>query len=238
MDLGLENKIDLVTGGSRGIGREIALSFAAEGARLAVTYHSERAEAERVAAQAADGIAVAMDLELPATIGAAIDEVVAHHGGIDVLVVNAVRWPAENSERFEDQSPGEWRAVLRANLEGAFETVHRSLPAMRSRAWGRVVFVSSEIAESGYPTVWPYAAAKAGLHGFARTLAWDLGRDGVLVNVVAAGGIRNGKQSPQHTPGTARSRRAPCAPAEDVDGTRCCAHGRVARIRREHKHHG
>jgi NAD(P)-dependent dehydrogenase (short-subunit alcohol dehydrogenase family) len=126
MDLGLENKIDLVTGGSRGIGREIALSFAAEGARHAVTYHRERAEAERVAAQAADGIAVAMDLEQPATMGAAVEAVVARYGGIDVLVVNAVRWPR--------RTPSASRTRVPANCGRCFEQTSR---ARSKRCTGR-----------------------------------------------------------------------------------------------------
>jgi NAD(P)-dependent dehydrogenase (short-subunit alcohol dehydrogenase family) len=181
VDRGLDGKVVLVTGGSAGIGRAVATAYAAEGAQVAVTYREQRAKAEQV------GFAVHADLERPETIDAAVAQVVERFGGIDVLVVNAVRWPRDRSARFEDQEPEEWRALLRANLEGAFATVRAVLPAMRRRDWGRIVFLSSGIAEEGIPIAWGYAAAKAGLHGFARTLAWDLGGDDILVNVVGTG---------------------------------------------------
>jgi NAD(P)-dependent dehydrogenase (short-subunit alcohol dehydrogenase family) len=177
----LKRKVVLVTGGSAGIGRAVAAAYAAEGADVAVTYHEQREAAERA------GFAVHADLEQPETIDAAAAAVVARFGGIDVLVVNAVRWPRDSSARFEDQPPEEWRALLRANLEGAFATVRAVLPAMRGRDWGRIVFLSSGIAEEGIPITWGYAAAKAGLHGFARTLAWELGGEGILVNVIGTG---------------------------------------------------
>lgn len=107
-----------------------------------------------------------------------------------MLVVNAVRWPRVRNDRLEEQPPEEWESLLRANLEGAFAVVRAALPALREREWDRIVLMSSGIAEEGHPVTWGYAAAKAGLLGLARTLAWDAGRDGVLVNVVGTGFTR------------------------------------------------
>jgi 3-oxoacyl-[acyl-carrier protein] reductase len=188
MDLGLNGRTALVTGGSNGIGRAIALGLGAEGANVALTYRSD-ADAAASAVDAIDGDAIALplDLEDTASIEAAVAATVDRFGGIDVLVVNAVRWPTARADRFEELPPEEWQSVLRANLEGAFATVRAVLPSMRGRELGRIVMMSSGIAEEGYPATWPYGAAKAGLHGFARTLAWDLGADGILVNVVGTG---------------------------------------------------
>jgi NAD(P)-dependent dehydrogenase (short-subunit alcohol dehydrogenase family) len=185
MDTGLAEKRVLITGATSGIGRATAEAFAAEGARVAVTYHVHREAAEEVA-----DIAVPLDLERPETVEPAVAAAVERLGGLDVLVVNAVRWPRTFDDRFEEQPRGEWEALLRANLEGAFAVVHAALPTLREREWARIVLLSSGIAEEGHPTTWGYAAAKAGLVGLARTLAWDAGRDGVLVNVVGTGFTR------------------------------------------------
>lgn len=185
MDTGLTDKAVLVTGGTSGIGMATAQAFAAENARVAVTYNVNREAAEAIAE-----VAVHLDLERPETIEGAVAEVVERLGGLDVLVVNAVRWPRVRNDRLEEQPPEEWESLLRANLEGAFAVVRAALPALREREWGRIVLMSSGIAEEGHPVTWGYAAAKAGLLGLARTLAWDAGRDGVLVNVVGTGFTR------------------------------------------------
>ena len=165
----------LVTGGTGGIGREITRAFTGDGARVAITSRTG---------------AVPLDLEdlstVPGAVAAALDEL----GGLDTLVVNAVRWPAERSERFEDLPADEWRAVLRANIEGAFAVTQAALPALRVSGRGRIVLISSGAAEEGQPVAPHYVAAKAALHGFGRALAWDAGGDGVLTNVVAVGFTR------------------------------------------------
>jgi NAD(P)-dependent dehydrogenase (short-subunit alcohol dehydrogenase family) len=185
VDTGLTGKAVLVTGGTSGIGKATAHAFSAEGARVAVTYHVNREAAEE-----AGEVAVHLDLERPATIEDAVAEVIERLGGLDVLVVNAVRWPRVRNDRLEQQPREEWESLLRANLEGAFALVGAALPELREREWGRIVLISSGIAEEGHPVTWGYAAAKAGLVGLARTLAWDAGRDGVLVNVVGTGFTR------------------------------------------------
>jgi 3-oxoacyl-[acyl-carrier protein] reductase len=181
-----------VTGGSGGIGRAIAASFIAAGATVAATSRSGRVPA------ATHG--VAMELEQPDSISAAMAEGERLLGGLDTLVVNAVRWPAGFAERFEAIDPTEWRAVLRANTEGAFSVVQAALPALRASAAGRIVLISSGAAEEGHPPAPHYIAAKAALHGLCRALAWDAGRDGVLVNVIAAGFTRTATNSERFGP--------------------------------------
>ncbi|SOD63416.1 3-oxoacyl-[acyl-carrier protein] reductase [Streptomyces zhaozhouensis] len=195
MDTALRDRVVLVTGASTGIGAATARAYGQEGARVALTYRGSREKAEKVVSEieAAGGraLAVRLDLEDLPTIEEAVTSVVEAWGGVDVLVANAVRWggdgPPDPSIRFEDVSLEEWQAMIGANLIGAAAQVRAVLPDMRSRGWGRIVLISSGVAEEGVPGPGPYGTAKSGLHGLARGLAWEAGRDGILVNVVAPG---------------------------------------------------
>ncbi|MEY9836973.1 SDR family NAD(P)-dependent oxidoreductase [Streptacidiphilus sp. EB103A] len=195
MDTGLKDRVVLVTGASTGIGAATARAYGAEGARVAITYRNNPQKAEKVAAEveAAGGqaLVVRLDLEELSTVEQAATTVIEHWGGIDVLVANAVRWggdgPPDPSIRFEDVPLSEWEAMINANLVGAAAQVRAVLPSMRARGWGRIVLISSSVAEEGVPGPGPYGTAKSGLYGMARSLAWEGGRDGILVNVVAPG---------------------------------------------------
>jgi NAD(P)-dependent dehydrogenase (short-subunit alcohol dehydrogenase family) len=168
----------LVTGGSGAIGGAIVNAFSSVGAAVAATSRSGR------------HAGLTMELEDPESIAAAVAEATRRLDGLDTLVVNAVRWPAGFAERFEALDPAEWRAGLRANVEGAFSVIQAALPALRRSGSGRIVLISSGAAEEGHPPAADYVAAKAALHGLCRALAWDAGRDGVLVNVIATGFTR------------------------------------------------
>lgn len=193
MDTALKDRVVLVTGASKGIGAATARAFGQEGARVAITYRDSPEKAEKVASEveAAGGqaLVVRLDLEDLRTVEEAVSTVVERWGSIDVLVANAVRWggdgPPDPSIRFEDVPLDEWQAMIGANLIGAAAQVRAVLPGMRSRGWGRIVLISSSVAEEGLPGPGPYGTAKSGLYGLARSLAWEAGRDGILVNVVA-----------------------------------------------------
>ncbi|NEA63732.1 SDR family NAD(P)-dependent oxidoreductase [Streptomyces sp. SID12488] len=195
MDTALKDRVVLITGASKGIGAATARAFGQEGARVAITYRDSPEKAEKVASEveAAGGqaLVVRLDLEDLRTVEEAANTVVEQWGGIDVLVANAVRWggdgPPDPSIRFEDVPLEEWQAMIGANLIGAAAQVRAVLPSMRSRGWGRIVLISSSVAEEGLPGPGPYGTAKSGLYGLARSLAWEAGRDGILVNVVAPG---------------------------------------------------
>jgi 3-oxoacyl-[acyl-carrier protein] reductase len=194
MNLGLDERVVVVTGSSRGIGKAAARLFAAEGAKVAVTYRSNRTEAEAVVAAIgrAGGQAMALPLDLASvsSIQAASSASLARWGRIDVLVNNAVHWGARRpweAPRFEALPAHEWQEILRVNVEGAYAAIQAVVPSMRARGWGRIVNVSSGVAVDGVPGTGPYAAAKAALHGLTRTLAKELGPDGILVNVVMPG---------------------------------------------------
>jgi len=193
METGLRGKVAVVTGASRGIGRAVAERLGREGARVALTYNADREAAEAVAASVGSGggeaIALPLSLEDDASIEDAFAAIVERWGGVDALVANAVRGPTTRAEdgRAERLELEDWRAGLRANVEGTVATVLAALPSMREREWGRIVFSSTGVAEEGVPGPNPYGVAKSALAGLVRQLAWDVGRDGILVNAVATG---------------------------------------------------
>jgi 3-oxoacyl-[acyl-carrier protein] reductase len=191
MDLGLEDKRVLVTGGTRGIGRATALRFAAEGARVAITYHESAEVAAKLVADLGGpdrALAVRYDLRDLATVESAVETVTGAFGGIDVLVANALwfRWGEPDDDLlFEDRDTDRWTARFRANTEGHMRTVQLVLGGMKENGWGRIVLLSSVTAFYGRSRSELYSSAKTAMHGFARSLMWT--RHGVLANVVAPG---------------------------------------------------
>jgi 3-oxoacyl-[acyl-carrier protein] reductase len=189
MDLELADRVVLVTGGSRGIGRAVARLLAREGARVAITYRSDADAAAEVAGEV-DGIAVRLDLADVASIRAAAGAVLERWGRLDVLVSNAMD-PAGLTlfppARFEDVPAADWQPFLRTNVDGPYAVAQAVVPAMRAQGFGRIGMVSGTSGLDGLPGAAPLAAAKSALHGLMRTLTKELGPDGILVNVVLPG---------------------------------------------------
>lgn len=178
----------LITGGSSGIGAATAVAYGRAGARVTLTYREGEDRAAQVVkrAEQAGGTAraVHLDLEDHASIRLAVEST----GPFDALVANAVRWgTASMGQPFEEVPAEEWSASLHANVVGNAVLAQAVLPGMREKGFGRIVLISSGIAEEGTPGSGPYGTAKAALHGMTRTLAWEGGRDGILVNCVAVG---------------------------------------------------
>jgi 3-oxoacyl-[acyl-carrier protein] reductase len=193
MDFGLNGRVVFLTGATSSIGVPIARAFAAEGARVVVTYHRDTDGARRVADEVESlggkAITVPYDLTRPEVITAAVDEVIAAWGGIDVLVLNAstVGGTSVDPVPFEDIPADHWTAGLRADVEGTFHTVQAVLPSMKSRGWGRIVAISANVVVRGAAGDELFVVAKTALHGLSRTLATELAPFGVLSNVVAPG---------------------------------------------------
>jgi 3-oxoacyl-[acyl-carrier protein] reductase len=194
VDLGLGNRIAVVTGGSRGIGRAIAHALAREGATVALTYRHDRARAEAVATAircgGGEAVAVRLDLGAHSSIRRAFECVLSRWGRIDILVNNAVRWSEHRvvgAPPFEELPLNAWRTPLRSTVEGVYAASQAVLPSMRSQRWGRIVNISAIAANDGMQGAAWYATAKAALHGMTRSLAREVGVDGILVNAVMPG---------------------------------------------------
>jgi len=183
----LKNRVALVTGASRGIGKEIALTLGRAGARVAVSYRTNKMGAQKVTnalrTAGTDGWAVETDVTDPARARELIDSVVRHFGRLDVLVNNVgdFEWKPVLESTLE-----EWHAVVALNLYSVFYTSKFALPVMRRQRWGRIVNLGAVGAERafGQAKISAYSAAKAGMVAFSRSLALEEARYGITVNVV------------------------------------------------------
>lgn len=185
----LDDKTALVTGASRGIGEAVARLLAAQGARVVLAARSaERLEelAEEILADGGDAYALALDLSQPESIPETLGELPEEWSGIDVLVNNAGVTADNLLARL---SLEEWDRVLRTNLTGTYAVTKQVIRHMMRRRWGRIISVSSVIGMMGNAGQANYAASKAGLIGFSKSLARELGSRNITVNVVAPGYI-------------------------------------------------
>ncbi|MCC6779259.1 MAG: SDR family oxidoreductase [Hyphomicrobiales bacterium] len=193
MDMQLKDRIALVTGGTRDVGREISLSLAAEGAAVAVHHRESPDEADAVVAEIrkAGGKATAYQADLAdhAAVQRLIRSVIADFGGLNILVNNAglaIRKP------FKETTPQDWHAQVGANLMGAIHLCHEAATHLEKGGDGRIIAIvgeSSRVGESGLSIV---AAARAGVIGLIKSLARELGRSGVTANTLALGMVETG----------------------------------------------
>jgi NAD(P)-dependent dehydrogenase (short-subunit alcohol dehydrogenase family) len=188
-----EGRAVLVTGGSRGIGRVIARSFAERGDRVAVHWGSSRERAEEVlAGLPGEGHAlVQADLADAEAVGAMVDDAAAALGGLDVLVNNAgvsAQHPPLTSSYEQWQAA--WSRILAVNLVGAANATFRAVPHLIAAGGGAVVNVSSRGAFRGEPGMPAYGASKAGLNAFAQSMALALAPHGISVTCVAPGFVQ------------------------------------------------
>ncbi len=186
----LEGKVALVTGASRGIGRAIAVELARAGAEVAVNFAASEDAAREVASEiealGRKAYLVKFDVAEPEGVAQGVKEVEETFGRIDILVNNAGITRDGLLVRMKEE---DWERVLSVNLKGAFLVTKAVIPGMMKRRWGRIINVSSVVAFSGNPGQSNYAASKAGLVGFSRSLALEVARRGITVNVVAPGFI-------------------------------------------------
>ena len=186
----LEGKRALVTGASRGIGRAVAQRLAADGAAIAVNYHTSEAEATEVvsAITSSGGTAVSIggDVSDAAQAAATVATAAEALGGLDILVNNAGITRDNLVLRLSEE---EWDAVLDVNLKGAFLCTKAALRPMLRQRSGRIINMTSVVAGTGNPGQANYAAAKAGLIGLTKSVAREVASRGITVNAVAPGFI-------------------------------------------------
>jgi 3-oxoacyl-[acyl-carrier protein] reductase len=183
----LQNRVAVITGGAQGIGRAIALGMGREGAKVVVAdLQGEKAKsvADEVRILGTDAIAVEVNVASEPSVKRLADQTFECFGRIDILVNDAgvyLKSPVVS------KSEEEWDRTLDVNLGGNFLCARAFVPAMRRQKGGRIISIASSIAHSGAREFADYAASKAGIIGFVKALARELGTDGITVNAICPG---------------------------------------------------
>ncbi len=194
MDLELEGRVALVTGGSKGIGRGVAEALIAEGAHVAICARTDdevRQAASELGSRGASGagaLGVVADLTRNADRAALLERVVEEFGRLDVLVNNA--GSIGEGGTIDDTSLDQWREVFELNLFAVVDLTRRVLPHMRANGWGRIINISSENGRQPYEDMIHYSATKGALDNFSKGLSKACAADGILVNTVSPAFIR------------------------------------------------
>jgi len=182
----LKNKIALVTGASRGIGKAIALALADEGIHLAVNYHNKKEEADnvckRIRAKGIKAFAIRADVSEAGQVSAMIDKIEKELGQINILINNA---GISIRRKIEETTEGDFDEMIKTNLKSTFLVTQAVLPNMRKNKWGRIVILSSVAAQTGGVVGLHYAASKAGQLGLMHFYARNLAGEGITVNAIA-----------------------------------------------------
>src|ERR687885_101322 len=187
---GITDRVAIITGASRGIGRAIALALAAEGAKVVVNYASSSAAADEVVKAITDGggsaIALQADVSKLDQVDALLKETLDKFGRVDVLVNNA---GITRDTLLLRMKPEDWQAVIDLNLTGVFSCTRAVSKVMLKQRSGRIINIASVAGQMGNPGQANYSAAKAGVIGFTKTVAKELASRGITVNAVAPGFI-------------------------------------------------
>lgn len=181
-------RVALVTGASRGIGREIALMLGRQGFRVALTYNARADLASEVVdglrANGSDALAIRMAVEDRTSVRSALAQVLEHSGSVDILVNNAA---IAQEKPFETITDDDWDRMLAVNLRGPFICAQECLPAMIDQGWGRIINITSIGGQWGGLNQVHYAASKGGLINLTRSLAKLYSVKGITTNAVAIG---------------------------------------------------
>ena len=187
----LENRVALVTGGSRGFGRAVCLAFAREGAHIAVNYHRSETEAREVAQQVESmgqkSLVIRADVGSNDAVKTMVEQVVDTFGSIDILVNNAGLLV---KGEFKDIPLAEYDDMLQVNLFGVLYCTHATIPIMIQQHGGRIINLSSQLSQVGGAGLAVYSATKGAINALTKSLAVELGPHGIRVNAIGPGSIR------------------------------------------------
>jgi 3-oxoacyl-[acyl-carrier protein] reductase len=188
--MNLKGKVALVTGASRGIGRACALYLSELGAKVAVNYARSNAQADQVVAQiremGGEAVAIRADVSKQADVDAMVEETIQTLGGLDILINNAGITRDTLLIRMKEE---DWDQVLDTNLKSVFLVTKAASKYMMKKRQGRIINISSVIGVAGNAGQANYAASKAGIIGFSKSIAKELAARNILVNMIAPGFI-------------------------------------------------
>lgn len=184
----LEGRVAIVTGGGHGIGKFYAKRLAEEGAKVVIA-EIDGAAGEQVAGEIGGAMAIRTDVADQASVDAMAATTVERFGRIDVLVNNAAIFATIPMSRspFDQIDPAEWDRMMAVNLRGTWLCCRAVIPQMRKQAYGKIVNISSGTALKGSASRIHYVTSKAGILGFTKTLAMEVGKDNICVNCIAPG---------------------------------------------------
>lgn len=186
----LDGKKALITGASRGIGQAIAFSFASEGCDIAFCHVDDPDGADqtcqKIESLGQRAFAINCDVSDAAAVDQMVQQFTQQLGQIDIVVNCA---GISGDARFEAITIQEWDRMINVHLRGTFLVTHACYPGMLHRGWGRIINIASQLAYKGAPNLTHYCAAKAGIIGFTRALAYEGAPRGVLVNAIAPGPV-------------------------------------------------
>jgi len=213
----LTDKVAIITGGGRGIGRAIATAYAAEGARVAIAARSKVQLDEvvtEIAAQGGEALAVPTDLRVRAEVENLVQKTVDCFGRIDILVNNAGINPRG---LFLDATDEEWEQGWQINVMGVVRCCRAVLPIMQQQGSGNIINVGSGMGQVGRSNLSVYCASKAALHGLTQSIAEEVWEDGIIANVLIPGPVKTELSKPSwENSGTFRAQSDPWKEPEQV----------------------
>ena len=184
-----DGRVAVLTGGAAGIGQAYAKRLAEDGAKVVIGDIADAGETVALVEEAgSEAVAALCDVSSAEDVAALAATAFDAFGKVDVLVHNAGIYPITP---FADMTFDDWRKVLSVNLDSMYHVCHEFLPGMRERGWGRVITIASTTFHAGTPGMSHYVASKGGLIGLLRSLAGEVGEDGVTVNALAPGLVRS-----------------------------------------------